>query len=386
MFAKFFHRWERQLASATTDRVVRPFEWGLEWLPAAEQSRPGDPGDVIEAWAGRQAADSDGFFATVPAPHYELSADGELRFDSALTTPHPVNNVVHGRYFEGRPARGARHRAAVVVLPQWNSDAEGHVGLARLLARFGMSAVRLSLPYHDVRRPPELSRADYIVSANIGRTLQVCRQAVLDARRAAMWLASRGYDRIGILGTSLGSCLSMLTATHEPLINAVALNHVSPYFADVVWEGLSTSHVRDGLDDRIDLERLRRVWKPISPQTYLARMRTKQVLLVYARYDLSFPLHLSYEFDRGLQAGRAAPPREDAPVRPLQHRRGPVQVPGRLPADELHAQVAAPRVTRAAARAPTDERGVHGARCRQPSPGPESRAAVACRDGSDAGV
>ena len=28
----FFHAWERRLASVTTDRVVRPFDWGLEWI------------------------------------------------------------------------------------------------------------------------------------------------------------------------------------------------------------------------------------------------------------------------------------------------------------------------------------------------------------------
>ena len=98
------------------------------------------------------------------------------------------------------------------MLPQWNADADGHVGLCRLLNRFKLSALRLSLPYHDARMPPELRRADYIVSANIGRTVQVCRQAVLDARRAVAWLRARGYGSIGILGTSLGSCLAMLTA------------------------------------------------------------------------------------------------------------------------------------------------------------------------------
>ena len=49
-------------------------------------------------------------------------------------------------------------RRAVVVLPQWNADAEGHVGLCRLMNRFGLSALRLSLPYHDARMPPELRR------------------------------------------------------------------------------------------------------------------------------------------------------------------------------------------------------------------------------------
>jgi hypothetical protein len=183
----------------------------------------------------------------------------------------------------------------VVVLPQWNSDAGGHVGLSRLLARSGVSALRLSMPYHDARMPPELTRADYIVSSNVVRTVQVCRQAVLDARRAVAWLAGQGYERIGILGTSLGSCLSMLTSAHEPLIRAQALNHVSPWFADVVWRGLSTRHVRQGLDDHIDLERLRRLWRPISPWSHLDRTRERDLktLLVYAKYDLTFPLDLS---------------------------------------------------------------------------------------------
>ena len=79
----------------------------------------------------------------------------------------------------------------MLVLPQWNSDENGHVGLCRLLAMNGMTALRLSLPYHDRRMPPELARADYIVSANVARTVQVCRQAVLDARRAIAWLRRR---------------------------------------------------------------------------------------------------------------------------------------------------------------------------------------------------
>jgi pimeloyl-ACP methyl ester carboxylesterase len=186
-------------------------------------------------------------------------------------------------------------------MPQWNSDAGGHVGLCKLLAWNGMSALRLSLPYHDQRMPPELHRADYIVSANVMRTLQVCRQAVLDARRAIAWLNLQGYERIGILGTSLGSCLALLTTAHEPLIDAEALNHISPYFADVVWRGLSTSHVRDGLNGHVELDLLRSIWQPISPRGYLERLRTRKTLLVYARYDLTFPVDLSEDLVRAFK-------------------------------------------------------------------------------------
>jgi dienelactone hydrolase len=183
-------------------------------------------------------------------------------------------------------------------LPQWNAEPEGHVGLCRLLAWSGLTALRLSLPYHDARRPLELRRADYIVSSNVVRTVQVCRQAVLDARRAIAWLAGQGYERIGILGTSLGSCLALLTAAHEPLVHAEALNHISPFFADVVWRGLSTEHVRQGLDGHITLDRLRELWKPISPWYYIDRVRDRKTLLVYARYDLTFPVDLSKDLVR----------------------------------------------------------------------------------------
>jgi hypothetical protein len=290
VIARVFHQWERRLASAAANRVIRPFEWGLDWIDGLGAAAAESPFEALDAWAARSVAQSGDFFAIEPCDAYSLEGD-MLSFPSAITTPHETNNHVRARYFPVDSPRGRRR--AVLVLPQWNSEAEGHVGLCRLLNRFHVTALRLSLPYHDLRMPRELQRADYIVSANVGRTVQVCRQAVLDARRAVAWLARRGYTSIGILGTSLGSCLSMLTAAHEPFVTAAALNHVSCYFADVVWDGLSTAHVREGLEGHIDLDRLRRIWMPISPYPYVPRMRGKNVLLVYALYDLTFPVPLS---------------------------------------------------------------------------------------------
>jgi hypothetical protein len=305
MLSSFFHAWERRLAAVTKDRLVRPFEWGADWVIPHAQQEPAQ--QLVERWVDDVMRDTASFFHAPPTTDYHFDAAvsvatkkgeaGTLRYPSALATPHPENNTVVGRWFpsagDTQLTRQRNRGRAVVVLPQWNSDADGHIGLSRLLARFGVSALRLSLPYHDTRMPPELTRADYIVSSNIARTVQVCRQAVLDAKRAVAWLESLGFERIGILGTSLGSCLAMLTSAHEPRIKAQALNHVSPYFADVVWRGLSTRHVREGLDGHLDLERLRHLWRPISPFSYLEHVRQTETLLVYAAYDLTFPVDLS---------------------------------------------------------------------------------------------
>jgi len=306
MIAPLFHAWERRLASIARDRRVRPFEWGLEWISANGHDGAGAE-EHLDAWVAEVMSDTPAFFDAPATRDYQFEQApitgqtpgeaGTLRFPSALVTPHAENNTVEARWFPspGEPpvgAQGPRGRA-VIVLPQWNSDPQGHIGLSRVLARFGVSALRMSLPYHDARMPAELTRADYIVSSNIARTIQVCRQAVLDARRAIAWLALQGYERIGILGTSLGSCLAMLTTAHEPRIRAQALNHVSPWFADVVWRGLSTQHVREGLNGHIDLKRLRHLWRPISPFSYIERVGHARTLLVYARYDLTFPVDLS---------------------------------------------------------------------------------------------
>jgi len=291
MIARLFRRWENQLASVDTNRVVRPFEWGLDWL-GLEPASP-DPAGAIAGWVDRTLSDTAAFYDAGSTTDYHLEK-GVLRFPSALDTRHAVNNTVYVRVFEAELKPG-QPRRAVVVLPQWNADPEGHVGLCKLFARFGITALRLSLPYHDARKPAELERAEYIVSPNIGRTIHANRQAVLDAKRTIDWAIGQGY-RVGIVGTSLGSCLSMLTMAHDPRVQVGAFNHVSPYFADVVWRGLSTRHVRDGLERHVTLDALRKFWMPISPWPFIEQVRGRRILLVYATYDLTFPLDLSRQF------------------------------------------------------------------------------------------
>ncbi len=208
-----------------------------------------------------------------------------LHFTSPVATPYAENNQVCARWF---PARGRR---AVVVLPQWNSDAEGHIGLCRTLNVVGVAALRLSLPYHDVRKPPETERADYAVSSNVARTIDAARQAVIDVRCCLDWLEQHGYHRLGIVGTSLGSCYAFLATAHEPRLRVNVFNHASLHFADVIWSGQSTRHIRASIPEDVTLERLRGLWSAISPSSYFgkfAEQPPKKSLIVYATHDLTF--------------------------------------------------------------------------------------------------
>ncbi|MDX2150452.1 MAG: alpha/beta hydrolase family protein [Bryobacteraceae bacterium] len=283
LYAKWIDKWEYELATADTNRVVRPFEWGLDWLEGAAKN--GNPAKDAREYLTRAAERSQEFFSYETPRDFRLNGS-HLTFTSALASKYPENNTVHADFF---PAQRGPKRA-VVVLPQWNSDVNGHVGLCKLLNRFGVTALRMSMAYHDRRMPPELQRADYHVSSNVGRTVHASRQSVMDARSCLDWLQEQGYERLGILGTSLGSCVAFITAAHDERVRAGVFNHVSMYFSDVVWTGLSTQHVKRGFETDITQDDLRAFWGVISPATYLPRMagRTMKFLLIWAKYDTTF--------------------------------------------------------------------------------------------------
>jgi hypothetical protein len=121
MIAKFFHAWERRLASVTKDRVVRPFEWGLDWIEANGHAREAPPERILLDWASRALADSQQFFTSPDTSDYQFTpqtrgATGELSFPSPLRTPHPENNTAYALYF--RSVHATKGRRAVIVLPQ----------------------------------------------------------------------------------------------------------------------------------------------------------------------------------------------------------------------------------------------------------------------------
>ncbi len=332
LYAKWMYDWEYALTTRDTNRIVRPLEWGFDWLEdfsriAAASTEQAAGADTLAQMIGVNhdiVARADEFFGYETPTDFRLetrhpqlfptnvrpetlaqdaelkrkAAAGELeaaeflRFTSAVRTRYPENDVVNARWYpasaekqEGKP------KQAIIVMPQWNADAFSHNALCTLFNRFGVSALRLSKPYHDVRRPAELERSDYAVSSNVGRTMEACRQAVVDIRSCLDWLESQGYEQFGVLGTSLGSCYAFIAAAHDARLKVCAFNHASTWFGDVVWTGQSTRHIREAFEQAgLTQDQTRQIFTGISPMSYMERFAAnpKRVLVVHATYDLTF--------------------------------------------------------------------------------------------------
>jgi Alpha/beta hydrolase domain containing 18 len=349
LYAKWMFSWETALTTRDTNRIVRPVEWGFDWLnnfASSEQSRssPADPTPSADnltrmiALNQEIVRNADDFYSYKTPTDFRLerrhpqlfptnvrpetlaqdaelklqAAVGELeeadflRFTSPIRTIFPENDTVNARWYPASPEKQAgKPKQAIIVMPQWNADAFSHNALCTLFNRFGISALRLSKPYHDIRRPAELERSDYAVSSNIGRTISACRQAVIDIRCCIDWLQQQGYEQFGVLGTSLGSCYAFIAAAFDPRIQVCAFNHASTWFGDVVWTGQSTRHVREAFEQAgLTQDTVRQIFTGISPMSYMDRFAAnpKRVLVVHATYDLTFLREFSLDvltnFDR----------------------------------------------------------------------------------------
>src|ERR1044072_1778548 len=302
-FEEQIRRYEHRRWTTDDNRRVRPFEWGTEHVGGGPEER--DPEGFFSQYARQTLQNSTQVYKPGPTNDSRLDEDNVQTFTSSIESPSPENNIVHAQLF---PAKAKR--AAVLVLPNWNAKWHGQRGLCEWLQRLGVSALKMSMPYHDRRMAQGHERADQLVGSNIGLTLQANRQAGQDAKRCLRWLEQQGYSRIGILGTSIGSSVGYITMMHDQGVHAGGFFHVSTYFADVVSGGMTTNHVWESLREYVTVDQLREYWAPVSPMPYvqMGMGAKRNTFMVYGEDDPAFWPELTEQMVAALTQ-RGADPR-----------------------------------------------------------------------------
>ena len=98
-YAKRMDSWEYYLATRSTDRVVRPFDWGAEWMAKWPFHADGaDTEEKLRAFNRIAIEQSAEFFAHQTPQDFRLEGD-RVRFTSPVDTPYEENNTVEARYF-----------------------------------------------------------------------------------------------------------------------------------------------------------------------------------------------------------------------------------------------------------------------------------------------
>ena len=230
--------------------------------------------------------------------------EGEwIKFPSSTPTEVKENNVVWAKVTESDS-----FDQALVIFHHWNAGSWNEQ-IAKYFSRRGVTVVEIALPYHFQRSRPDSSYADYMIGANLGRTIQSMKQGVFDGRKLIRWLKAEGYGEISLLGMSLGSWVAGLIAGHDLAVTKAALFLTAGSLADMVWTGRATRSIRASLEHEIELRDLRKAWGVFDLENYVHQLARPELDLhiVLAKRDKVVLPELSRKFVNGLKAAGGKP-------------------------------------------------------------------------------
>lgn len=235
-------------------------------------------------------------------PKFDLSND-TLTFPSSIVTEFPNNNLVTAKVTQ----RGARKKA-LVIFHHWNAGSR-QTTLAKILALMGWTVVEMAMPYHFERFRKGASHADYMLGANLGRTLSSARQAVLDGRALISWLEDTGHTEIAVLGMSLGSWVAGLIAAHDSRVSKASLFLHGGSLADMVWTGRATEALKSSLEGHLSLEELRGAWGQLNLGQHAHRLSREglELQLILGKRDRVVLYELSRKFIAEMEAAGCRP-------------------------------------------------------------------------------
>jgi dienelactone hydrolase len=208
----------------------------------------------------------------------------QLRFPSPVKSATPENNTVYAEYY--RPD-GDGSFPCVIILDVTAGNQMLSRTLGAYLAHHRIAGLFVQMAYYGPRRPPGSKLR--LMSPNIPHTIEAVRQTVLDLRMATAWMASRPEldpKRLGILGTSLGSFLSALTAEMEPRLERVVVMLGGGGLADAYYDHPRAEPYRKVFEALGGTkEQVKRLIAPVDPITCAANLKSRKFLMLAASRD-----------------------------------------------------------------------------------------------------
>lgn len=302
MYHSWLDRWDEQRARRG-EKGKNPADFVLD----ADRAFPGAAKiTTIEEFCvlADQALTNSAFFDEPGGNDQVFERHGEwLKFPSDISTDVEENNVVWAKITDS-----GSFDQALMIFHHWNANSRNSQ-IASFFAKRGITVVEIAMPYHFERCRPGSLHADYMLSPNLGRTVQSVRQAVLDGRKLIRWLKSEGYRDVSVLGMSLGSWVAGLIAAHDPAVSRASLFLTAGSLADMVWTGRATRAIRESLETEIKLTDLRRAWGPLNLENYAHSLGRPDLALhvALAKRDKVVLPDLSQRFIQTLKAAGAKP-------------------------------------------------------------------------------
>jgi hypothetical protein len=238
----------------------------------------------------------------VPIHGFKNGQVSDLQFESRYQLQNPAFESEYALYPETRTcyARLWQHRSAarglLVAVHGWSMGDQKVNALALQPGYFfslGFDVALIELPYHG-RRAPEGkgNRQPLFPDGNIMRTNEAMAQAISDLRALKSYFGTR-YEKVGVMGMSLGGYVSALWASLDPLDFAVLMVPMA-CMGDAAFEIMARQD--KGIDQMLSLgldrDKLQEVFRLHSPLIHQPKVpQTRRLIIAGLGDEVVSPRH-----------------------------------------------------------------------------------------------
>lgn len=212
---------------------------------------------------------------------------GTFQFDSLIKTAFSLNNRIKGEiYLHDKESENTPN---IIFVHGWRMNSYDKLKSIFLkeTTRLGWNMYFPPLPYHMERTPTEsLYNGEFMISANMDRTLEAAQQSVIDLRSMIQWIKLNKPGPVFIVGVSLGGWITNLLATLETQIDGIVSIYYANRLSYSIWNTIPGKFIREDLElHGVSYEELIQHWDITDPSKALPKVKKENILLISGRKD-----------------------------------------------------------------------------------------------------
>lgn len=242
--------------------------------------------DYVEQWENQSLEQ----YYALPSNLKPIDFPNQGSYEQSSPMPCELteNNHLHADIWLG--PKGWESPAMFMLHGVMSVSDIGYRMWAKKLNSLGWSAIFFHLPYHYSRNPKGCLSGEIAFSANLIRTAEGIRQAVVELRHVCRSLKVIGVPFIGLWGTSYGGWISSLLILLEDTISTTWLLEPITDIDHAIWRSPAAFTMRQQLRrENITQEDINRILRLFCPSYHKPLLEHKHILLIAGKFDLIAP-------------------------------------------------------------------------------------------------